>query len=104
MSLAKYLNLLNVIIELDAEIIVHPLTNPNIVNLMLEPLPNTLINSMPNCTVAHIFQEANRCADITAKIGANLATNFQILYEPPPMVDNALAFDKAELFCNRLVI
>lgn len=39
-----------------------------------------------------------------AKTGANLATGFQILYEPPPMVDNALAFDKAELFCNKLVV
>ncbi|XP_075649993.1 uncharacterized protein LOC142620516 [Castanea sativa] len=64
----------------------------------------TLINSMPNCTVTHIFREANKCADIMAKMGVDLVTDFQVLYEPPPVVDNALAFDKAELFCNRLVI
>ena len=54
--------------------------------------------------MTHIFREANRCADIMAKMGAELVSDFQILYEPPPVVDNALAFDKAELFCNRLVV
>ena len=105
--LAKHLNLGNINIELDAVFIVHLLSNPNIVNLILEPLLNdcrTLINLMPNCTVTHIFREANRCADNMAKMGADLVSDFQILYEPPPVVDNALAFDKAELFCNRLIV
>ena len=107
LSLAKQLNLLNVNIELDAEFIVHLLSNPTTVNIMLEPLINdfrTLIRSMPNCSITHIFREANRCVDKMAKMGAYLVTDFQILYELPPMVGNALAFDKVELFCTKLVV
>ena len=106
--LAKQLNLRNINVELDAELfIVHLLSDPNIVNLMLEPLLNdcrTLINLMPNCTMTHIFREANRCVDIMARMGADLVSDFQILYEPLPVVDNALVFDKTELFCNRLIV
>ena len=89
------------------EFLKHHILSPNIVNLMLEPLLNdcrTLINLLPNCSVTHIFREANRCADIMAKMGADLVSDFQILYELMPVVDNALAFDKAELFWNRLIV
>lgn len=37
-------------------------------------------------------------------MGATQHTDFFLLYEPPPMVDNMLVFDKAEFFCNRLVV
>ena len=90
LALAKQLNLLNVNIELDAEPILHLLSNPTTVNLMLEPLLNncrTLIRAMPNCSVTHIYREANRCADRMTKMGADLATDFQILYEPPSVVN-----------------
>ena len=73
--LAKQLNFRNINVELDAKFIVHLLSDPNSVNLMLKPLLNdcrTLINSIPNCTVTHIFWEANRCANIMAKMGADL--------------------------------
>lgn len=93
--LAKQLNLLNVNIELDAEFIVHLLSHLNTVNLMLEPLLNdcrTLINSMPNCTVTHIFQEANSCAGSMANMGADISTDFQILYEPPPCGGECASF------------
>ena len=107
LSLAKQLNLHNINIELDAEFLMRLLSNPTTINLMLEPLLNdcrTLIRSMPNCSVTHIFREVNRCADRMAKMGANLATDFLILYEPPLVVDSVLAFDKAELYCNRLFV
>lgn len=84
----------------------HLVSNPTIVNLMLEPLLNdckTLIRSMPNCSITHIFREANKSADRMVKMGANLVIDFQFFYKPPPLVDNALVFDRAELFCIRLV-
>ena len=79
--LAKQLNFRNINVELDAKFIVHLLSDPNTVNLMLEPLLNdcrTLINLMPNCTMTHIFREANRCVDIMAKMGADPVSDFQI--------------------------
>ena len=50
------------------------------------------ISKIPLCTIMRVTR------------GATLVFDFQILYEPLPVVDNALAFDKTELFCNRLVV
>jgi len=54
--------------------------------------------------MTHIFRETNKYADRHAKMGAVQLTDFLILYESLLVVDNLLAFDKAELFCNRLVV
>ena len=54
--------------------------------------------------MSHIFRETNRCVDRLATMGAVQLIDFLILYEPPPVVDNLLTFDKVELFCNRLVV
>lgn len=40
LSLARQLNLQNINIELDVDVLVHLLTNPVSINLMLEPLLN----------------------------------------------------------------
>jgi len=74
---------------------------------MLEPLLNDcrkLIKAFPNCTVTHIFREAYRCANKLANMGAIQLFDFLLLYEPLPVMDNMLTFDKAEFFCNRLVV
>ena len=105
--LAWQLDILNVNIELDADVLVHLLNNPSFHNLMLEPLLNdcrTLIKAFPSYTVTHIIREANRCADKFANMGATQPIDFLLLYESLPMVDNLLTFDKAEFFCNRIVI
>lgn len=107
LSLARQLNLQNINIELYVDVLVHLLTNLAYDNLMLEPLLNdckTLIRSFPNYLVTHIFREVNRCADRLAKMGAVQITDFLILYEPPPVVDNLLVFNKAKIFCNRLIV
>ena len=105
--LARQLNILNVNIELDADLLVHLLNNPSSHNLMLEPFLNdrrNLIKTFLSCTVTHIFREANRCVDKLANVGATQAVNFLLLYEPLPVVADLLAFDKAKLFCNRMVV
>ena len=74
---------------------------------MLEPLLNdcrNLIKTFPSCTVTHIFRKANRCADKLANMRATESTDFLLLYEPPPVVVDLLAFDKAKLFFNRMVV
>ena len=73
----------------------------------IEPLLNdyrNLIKTFPSCIVAHIFREANRCTDKLANIGATQVVNFLLLYEPPHVVVDLLAFDKAKLFCNRMLV
>ena len=107
LSLARQLNLQNINIELYVDVLVHLLTNLTSDNLMLEPLLNdckTLIRSFPNYLVTHIFREVNRCTDRLAKMGAVQITDFLILYEPPPVVDNLPVFNKAKIFCNRLIV
>ena len=72
-------------------VLVHLLTNPSFINLMLEALLNDcriLIRTFPNCTVTHIFREANKCAYRLAKMGVVQLTDFHILYEPSPVMDN----------------
>ena len=54
--------------------------------------------------MAHIFRETNKYADKHANMGATQAVNFLLLYEPPPVVVDLLAFDKAKLFFNRMVV
>ena len=97
----------NINIELDADVLVHLLTNPSSINLILEPLFNdcrNLIRALTNCTMTHIFREANRCADRRAKMEVVQLIDFLILYESSLVVDNLLPFDKVEIFCNRLVV
>ena len=42
--------------------------------------------------MTQIFWEANRCVDKLAKLGAVQLTDFLILYEPQPVVDNFLGY------------
>ena len=78
------------------------------VNLILEPLLSerrNLIQTFPSSSVAHVFREANGCADRLARMGAELVTDFLFLFESPDVVGEMLASDKAGIvFCNRLVI
>ena len=65
-----------------------------------------VIQTFPNSSVAHVFREANGCADRLARMGAELVvTDFLFLFEPPDVVDEMLASDKAGIvFCNRLAV
>ena len=78
------------------------------VNLMLESLLfecRNLIQTFPSSSVAHVFREANGCADRLARVGADLVViDFLFLFEPPDVVGEMLASDKVSIvFCNRLV-
>ena len=83
LDLTKQLNIENIFIEMDAEFLIYLLSNLSIENLILEPLLTECKNLMkifPNCTVAHVYKEANRCADKLARMGADLQSNYVILY------------------------
>ena len=56
-----------------------------------------------NPVVQHVYREANQCADALANLGLNLEILFMDFVNLLPVVENLLAFDKAEFFCTRMV-
>ena len=69
LHVARQLGIDNICIEMDADFIVHLVSNPSVVNLMLEPLLTdyrNLIKTFPNHTVTHVFREANGYAVLLA--------------------------------------
>ena len=105
LNIAREMGVSNLIIELDTLSIVL-LMNNEAENIMMEPLLSdcrSLLKQIPNKCVLHVYHEANQCADALAKLGAQTGSNFVVFCNPPPMVGSLLAFDKANMFCNRLV-
>ena len=105
LNVAKEMGVSNLIIELDVLSIVL-LMNNEAENIMMEPLLSDcriLLKQIPNKRVLHIFREANQCADALAKLRAQTGSHFVVFCNPPPVVENLLAFDKANMVCNRLV-
>ena len=105
--LSKQVSLENICVDMDAEFLVYLLSNTTMVNLSLEPLLSDCKNLMKtflNCTMTHVFREANRCVDRLARLRADLHSNCLILYNPLPMVEDLLTSDKDGHFCNRLVV
>ena len=102
-ALAKELGFQQLIIELDALSVVI-LMNNETENLLMEPLLTdcrNLLKEIPNKRVIHAFREANQCADALAKLGPQSLYSFAVFCNPPPVVESILAFDKANMRCNR---
>ena len=105
LRLAKELGFQQLIIELDALSVVILMNNES-ENLLMEPLLidcRNLLKEIPNKRVIHAFCEANQCADALAKLGSQTLYSFAVFCNPPPVVEPILAFDKANMRCNRLL-
>ncbi len=103
--LAKQLGILSILVEVDVEMVV-ALLNNNCINLVMDPLLSDcrdLLREFTNSVVKHVFREANQCADAMAKLSLNLDVSFITFVNPPLVVVNLLAFDKAKLYCNCLI-
>ena len=64
---------------MDAEFLVFLVSNPFVVNLMLEPLLTdcrNLIKTFSNSVVAHVFREANSCVDKLVRMGTEFTSDF----------------------------
>ena len=75
-------------------------------NLLMEPLLTdcrNLVREIPNKQITHVFREANHCTDVLAKLCASSLSSFAIFLNPPPVVESIIAFDKADLRCNKLI-
>ena len=80
--------------------------NNNSVNLLMEHLLSdykNLLKVIPNKRIEHIYREANQCANALTRMGSGASTPFVVFMEPPPIVESLLAFDKSDMFCNRLI-
>ena len=103
--LAKEMRIQQLIIELDA-LSVAILMNNESENLLMELLLidcRNLLKEFPNKRVIHAFREANQCADALAKLGSQSLYSFVVFCNPLPVVEDILAFNKANMHCNRLV-
>ena len=103
--LAKEMRIQQLIIELVALSVVILMNNES-ENLLMESLLTdcrNLLKEFPNKRVIHTFREANQCVDALAKLGSQSLYSFVVFCNPPAMVEAILAFDKASMYCNRLV-
>lgn len=101
----KEMGIHHLIIQLDALSVVI-LMNNDYENLLMEPLLTdcrNLLKEFPNKRAIHAFREAKQCVDALAKLGAQSMSYFAVFCNPPPVVETILAFDKANMPCNRLV-
>ena len=62
-----------------------------------------LLKSISNKQITYTYREVNQCADTLAKLGASSLSSFAVFFSPPPMVERIMAFDKANLYYNKLV-
>ena len=93
--------------ELDAKVIVEMLNNADSSNKKLSPLLfdcRSLMASLTQVRVAHVFREANRCADYLAKHGCYMREDF-VIFEVSPSneLDGLLVFDRNGLYSHRWV-
>lgn len=92
--MAKQLGIENICVEMDADFLVYLILNPFVVYQMLEPLLNdckNLIKTFSYSLLVHVYREANSYADRLARMGAELTSDFLILYNPPDVVVDLLA-------------
>ena len=88
LTLAIQLGIRNLEVKLDAKVIVEMLNNADSSNKKFSPLLlscRSLMTSLSHIRVAHVFREANRCADYLAKNGCYMREDFVILMFPPLM-------------------
>ena len=94
-----------VCIELDAKAVVDALSSHSCTNTVIYSIMEDcrhLVNQIPQTRVKHVYREANRCADLLAKIGTGLQNDFVIFSNPPVDLLSFLEDDVCGVFVNRL--
>ena len=72
-------------IEIDTKSIVDLLNNPKVANNVVSHLVDDcryLISYLPWVRVKHCFKEANRCANVLARLGSNQVIDFYVFSSP----------------------
>ncbi|XP_023905965.1 uncharacterized protein LOC112017742 [Quercus suber] len=92
-------------IEIDAKSIVELLNNPRAVESVVSAVVDDcryLISQLPRVRVKHYFREANRCADVLARLGSNQENDFLVFRSPPVDILDFLMADANGLYLNRI--
>ncbi|XP_065627117.1 uncharacterized protein LOC111989670 [Quercus suber] len=92
--LCSNLNILCLIVEVDNSALVDALLNSEYVNLVVSPLLDDcrlLLSQFHQVQIRHCFRQANRCADVMARMGSVLSLDFPVFLSPP--VDALEAFE-----------
>ncbi|XP_030970452.1 uncharacterized protein LOC115990808 [Quercus lobata] len=91
-------------IEIDAKSIVELLNNPRAAERVVSTLVDDcryLISQLPRVRVKHCVREANRCADVLARLGSKQENDFLVFRSPPVDVWDLLKADANGLYVNR---
>ena len=105
LTIAKELEINNLIVEMDALSVVMLMNNSS-TNLLMEPLLfdyRNLLKDIPNKRIVHTFREANQFADALARFGGSSVSSFVVFLYPSPVMVEPLFADKEVVCCNRLV-
>ena len=106
LNLAIDLGILNLEIEMDSLVAVqcvNSLSTPNAFFSTIVTDCKSLMERIENCSLKHIFREANGCADLLAKAGCNQYQDFIYFPNAPAYVLEALAFNVSNATRFRLI-
>ena len=92
-------------VEIDAKAIVDAISNPNYTNLFVSPLMDDcklLVSRIPQIRFRYCYCEANRCADVLARLGGLQSSDFVIFVSPPVDLVKLSDSNFKGLYLNRL--
>ena len=105
LQLCLQMNAHYVIIELDAKVVVDALNSPNSPNSFSSSILEEcrhMANQLPQKIFRHVYREANKCADLLARIGLLLDNDFIVFSSPPVDLASVLEADANGVYVNRL--
>ena len=105
LQLCLQMNAHSVIIELDAKVVVDALNSPNSPNSFSSSILEEcrhVANQLPRKIFRHVYREANKCADLLARIGLLLDNDFIVFSSPPMDLASVLKADANGVYVNRL--
>ena len=103
--LCKNLNIQCLVVELDASMIVDALTKPDYVNNIISPIFDDckqLLTHFQQFQICHCFRQANCCADMMARKGAEQQLDYCAFYSPPVDVLEIFRKDLDGMYYNSL--
>ena len=103
--LCKNLNIQCLVVELDANMIVNVLTKPDYANNIISPILDDckqMLTQFQQVQIRHFFRQANCCADLMARKGAEQQLDYCAFSSPPVDVLKIFRKDLDGKFCNRL--
>ena len=105
LKLCLQMNAHSIIIELDAKVVMDALNSPNSPNSFSSSILKEckhMANRLPQKIFRHVYREANKCADLLARIGLLLDNDFIVFSSPPMDLASFLEADANGLYVNRL--